>query len=85
MNALMLLLFLYFIQIVVESHHIAFRNSFLRIIITNDYKKTRNTFKQIKRFLYNRTISTYYDISQKYYALSEDDKTLIEAIISLGY
>jgi hypothetical protein len=84
MNALMLVLFLYFIQIVNSSRHLAFRNSFLRVIISNDYKK-KNTFTTIKTILYNKIITAYYDISNHYFALSEDDKTLIEAIISLGY
>ena len=81
----MLLLFMYCIQIANAINHIAFRNSFLRVIISNDYKKTKNTFRIMKTFLYNKTISAYYDISHYYYTLSEDDKTLIESIISLGY
>ena len=61
------------------------RNSFLRIVIANDYKKTKKVVSSIKNYFYNKTLTTYYNISEKYYALSEDDRVLIETIISLSY
>lgn len=80
-----ILLVIYFIKISMAINQLQVRNSFLRIVIANDYKKTKNVVTSIKKYFYNKTLTTYYNISEKYYALSEDDKTLIEAIISLGY
>lgn len=68
------------------------RNTALRILLSNEYKKTEFILKNIKIFskyiyekIQSKTISKYYDICGHYYSMSEDDKTMIETIVSLCY
>jgi hypothetical protein len=68
------------------------RNTALRIILSNEYKKTEFVLKNIKIFtkyiadkIQQKTLSKYYDTCGFYYSMTEDDKTMIEAIISLCY
>jgi hypothetical protein len=68
------------------------RNTALRFILSNEYKKTEfivKNFNIFKKYIYEKiqrkTISKYYDLWVHYYSLTEDDKTILENIISLCY
>jgi len=79
--------------------YMKFRNHALRILISEDYYKfkkmiiTQNikikylkniTTKKILR-MYDKALSAYYDSVVNYSSLSEDDRTIIETILSLSY
>jgi hypothetical protein len=76
-----------------------FRNNMLRVMVSDRYiplkrmieiqnikiKYIKNiTSKKILK-MYDKCLSQYYDISFNYNSLSEDDKTIIETILSLCY
>jgi hypothetical protein len=76
-----------------------FRNYTLRLLISEEYysfkkilaaqnikiKYLKNiTSKKILK-IYDKALSTYYDGLINYNTLSEDDKTIIETILSLSY
>jgi hypothetical protein len=76
-----------------------FRNRALRILISEDYYKfkkmiiTQNikisylkniTTKKLLK-IYDKALSAYYDSVVNYSSLSEDDRTIIETILSLSY
>jgi hypothetical protein len=68
------------------------RNTALRFILSNEYKKTEFIVKNLnifKKYIYekiqSKTISNYYDLCVHYYSMTEDDKTILENIISLCY
>lgn len=67
----------------ISTKYTQFRNHSMRIILTEDYKKSKVLFKNVKVF-YNKLFSMYHDINNKYYSLSENDRTLFESIISLS-
>ena len=97
MNMLILTLMFYLMSNF-KSEYILFkpflmlRNSALRVLISREFQKYKNRLyitnrvtKKNASTYYNSLISKYYCISYDYYSLSEDDKTIIETIISLAY
>ena len=76
-----------------EKSYLRFRNSLLRIYIASNKKekateysvkiinKSKNKFSDY----YQCTISKYYDLSLFYNTLTEDEKEIIDKIISLCY
>jgi len=68
------------------------RNDYLRLILSYGVNKIKQKINIIKKvmnrnsiFYYNHILSKYYDLSYNFYTMSEDDKTMIEFIISLTY
>ena len=91
MNMLVLLLLISFINQISSKLHIIkpeqyfmIRNSILRKIIHDDVVKAKLIVKSTKIF-YNKILTKYYDFNQQYYSLSEEDRAIIEAVISLTY
>jgi hypothetical protein len=89
-----IVLFLYVLNCYSEKAHILrFRNSLLRVYIAADKKKIISEYsnkiaiktKNKTIDYYNKILSKYYDINLFYNMLSEEEKELIEAIISLCY
>jgi hypothetical protein len=75
-----------------NNYNLMARNTALRILLSNEYKKTEFIVKNMKifsKYLYDKierkTLSRYYYLCGYYYSMPEDDKTMIEAIISLCY
>lgn len=81
------------------SGYMKFRNNMLRVLVSDRYypfkriieiqnikmKYIKNiTSKQILK-MYDKCLSQYYDTSITYNSLSEEDKTIIETILSLCY
>ena len=71
-----------------EHTYLRFRNSFLRIYISSDKNRislindySHKIFKKIK----NKITNKYYDLNLFYNNLSDEEKELIEFIISLCY
>jgi len=60
------------------------RNSLLKNIILSDVRRAKTLVKKTK-ILYNKILTRYYEINEKYYSLSENDRILLEAILSLTY
>ena len=79
--------------------YMKFRNYALKILTSKDYSKLNKMFASQKikiRYLknitskkllkiYDKALSAYYDSVLNYSSLSEDDKTIIETILSLSY
>ena len=87
-------MFLYMIHISADkTYNLRLRNKFLRIYIANDKKKIVNEYsnkiivKTKSKFneYYNKLLSKYYDTSLFYNSLTDEEKEIIEAIISLCY
>lgn len=64
------------------------RNMFLRLLIASNYKSHKNMmamilnqYKQKIAILEENTKSKYFELSNKYYSLSNNDRILIETII----
>jgi hypothetical protein len=76
-----------------EQSYLRFRNSFLRIYIANNRKEkiseyTHKIYEKTKNKLYGfhqYTITKYYDMNLFYNTLTDDERDLIDAIISLCY
>jgi hypothetical protein len=75
-----------------NNYSLMARNTALRILLSNEYKKTEFVLKNIKIFskyivekIHQKTLSKYYDVCGFYYSMAEDDKTMIEAVVSLCY
>lgn len=75
-----------------KSYSLMARNSILRFKLSKPYQKTEFILKNIKLFsnhiynkIQNKTKSKFYDICEYYYTMTEDDKTMIETIVSLCY
>jgi hypothetical protein len=63
------------------------RNTGLRLIIFNDTKK-KKLFKEFKKFYelcYNKSVAYIAEGVNEYNNLSEDDKMIIETVLSLIY
>lgn len=82
-----------------RSVYMKFRNNMLRVLVSDRYyplkrmieyqkikmKYIKNiTSKKILK-MYDKCLSQYYDINITYNTLSEDDKTILETIMSLCY
>jgi hypothetical protein len=95
MNILsILILFLYILKIASEkSYNSRFRNTLLRIYISTDKKKVVNEYsnkisiktKTKATNYYNKVLSKYHDLNLFYNTLTDEEKTIIEAIISICY
>jgi hypothetical protein len=76
-----------------NSYSLRMRNSLLRIYIASDKKqiikeysnKIINKSKIKFDILYNKIISKFHDINISYYNLSQEEKELLDFIISLNY
>ena len=89
-----LFMFLYIINIYAEkAYNLRLRNKFLRIYIANDKKKVVSEYSnkiivktksKIDKY-YNKLLSKYYDFSLFYNNLTDEEKEILEAIISLCY
>jgi len=87
-------LFLYMINISADkTYNLRLRNKFLRIYIASDKKKVINEYsnkiivktKSKVNEYYNKLLSKYYDVSLFYNNLTDEEKEILEAIISLCY
>lgn len=95
MNLLgIIVLFLYMLKCASDKYYnIRFRNTLLRIYISTDKKKAINEYsnklaiktKSKAVDYYNKVLSKYYDFNLFYNTLTEEEKSIIEAIISLCY
>ena len=66
---------------------VRFKNSYLKLILLRD-KRNIKIFKEIKNFYkicYNKSILCVGQGIHDYNSLSEDEKTILETIISLCY
>jgi len=88
------ILFLYILMINSEkSYNLRFRNTLLRIYISSDKKKVVNEYsnkiaiktKTKASNYYNKILSKYHDVNLFYNTLTDEEKAIIEAIISLCY
>ena len=64
-----------------------FKNSYLKLILLSD-KRNIKIFKDFKNFYkicYNKSIATIGEGVRDYNTLSEEEKTILETIISLCY
>lgn len=76
-----------------EKSYLRLRNSLLRVYIANDKKYILNEYgnkisKKTNNMIHNCyqiLVSKYHDINLQYYTLTEEEKELIEFIISLCY
>lgn len=94
LNVLFLILFLYIINTFADnSYNLRLRNKILRIYIANDKKKVINEYsnkiiiktKSKVNVFYNKILSKYYDASLFYNSLTDEEKEIIETIISICY
>jgi len=60
---------------------IRLRNSYLRVKLSNDFSKIKRSYNKLRL----KTLNFCYDLSCSYYSLSQEERTLIENIISLSY
>ena len=97
MNCLVLISIIYLIckikYVTSEKSYLRFRNSFLRIYIANNrkdkiseythkiYKKTKNKLHDLHQY----SLTKYYDMNLFYNSLTDDERELVDAIISLCY
>jgi CRISPR/Cas system-associated endonuclease Cas3-HD len=95
LNLLFLILFLYIIKNTSanKSFNLILRNKILRIYIADDKKKLINEYSnkiiiktksKVNEF-YNKILSKYYDMSLFYNSLTDEEKEIIETIVSLCY
>ena len=68
------------------------RNDYLRLILSYGVNKVKQKINIIKRVMdrnyllyYNHILFKCYDLTYNFYTMSEDDKTMIEFVISLTY
>jgi hypothetical protein len=64
-----------------QFNMIRLRNTYLRLKLSHDVEKIKYYYKK----MYTKTLNLYYDINREYYSLSDEERTLIETIISLSY
>jgi len=89
-----IVLFLYVFKCASErAYNLRFRNTLLRVYIASDKKKVIGEYsdKIVKKTkskasdYYNKLLTKYYDINLFYNSLTQEEKELIETIISLCY
>jgi hypothetical protein len=76
-----------------KAYNLRLRNTILRIYISADRKKVINEYsnkiinktKSKVNKCYNKILSKYYDLNLFYNTLTDEEKEMIEAIISLCY
>ena len=68
------------------------RNNALRLLLSDELNRTKNKLHIVKRMIhrniskkYNHLLSRYYALNYNYNCLTESEKTLLEAIVSLSY
>lgn len=68
------------------------RNEYLRLILSYSTNKIKQKMNIVRRLMikntlidYNNLISKYYGLTYNYYCMSEDEKTILEFILSLTY
>jgi hypothetical protein len=74
-----------------KAYNLRFRNTLLRVYIASDKKKVINEYshklvnetKLKASDCYNKLVTKYYDINLLYNSLTNEEKDLIEVIISL--
>ena len=91
----LLSLFIYYSNLLITSsisindnNYLRLRNYTLRITVLKNIKKTKLYIKNIKTAtnnLYNKMLTVLYDANYKYYSLSDEERDLLENIISLCY
>ena len=69
---------------IVKRSILRIKNSTLKRLIRNDIKKVRSYLTRI-RDVNNTFLTKYYDSVYSFSSLSDDDKTLIEYVISLTF
>jgi hypothetical protein len=88
------ILILYTFKIASEkSYNLRFRNTLLRIYISTDKKKLVNEYsnkiavktKTKATDYYNKVLTKYHDMSLCYNTLTDEEKAIIEMIISLCF
>ena len=62
-----------------QFNMIRLRNNYLRLKLSEDVEKIKYYYKKI----FIKTLNLYYDLNREYYSLSNEDRNLIETIISL--
>lgn len=87
-------MFLYMINTFADkAYNLRLRNKFLRIYIATDKKKVVSEYSnkiiiktksKIDKY-YNKILSKYYDLSLFYNSLTDEEKEILETIISLCY
>jgi hypothetical protein len=89
-----IVLFLYVLKSASKrAYNLRFRNTLLRVYIATDKKKVIGEYsdKIVKKttsnakVCYNKALSKCYDIHLFYNSLTDEEKELIDAIISLCY
>jgi hypothetical protein len=76
-----------------KTYNLRFRNALLRVYISSDKKRIINEYsnkiivKTKSKFneYYNKLLSKYYDVSLFYNSLTDEEKEILETIISLCY
>ena len=71
-----------------NNNYLKIRNYTLSIVILKDINKARLFIKNgrdLTKNIYNKMINVYYDTSYKYYSLSDDERELLDNIVSLCY
>ena len=68
------------------------RNEYLRLLLSYSTNKIKQKMNIVRRLMiknalidYNTLFSKYYDLTYNYYCMSEDEKTILEFILSLTY
>jgi hypothetical protein len=95
MKFLSIIVFLWYVLISYseKSLNLRLRNTLLRVYIANDKKKIINEYsnkiaiktKSKVNIFYNKILSKYYDVTLFYNTLTDEEKEIIDAIISLYY
>ena len=89
-----LFMFLYMINTCADkAYNLRFRNTLLRVYISSNKKKTITEYSNKIAFkiktkttdYYNKLVSKYYDLSLFYNSLTDEEKEIIETILSLCY
>ena len=72
---------------ITSNYGVSLKNSYLKLLLLSD-KRNIKIFKEFKNFYkicYNKSISCIGQGISDYNTLTEDEKTIVEAIISLYY
>jgi hypothetical protein len=91
-NVFLFFAFLPFVSFLLQAEPInlpRFRNDMLRIYVFASPRPIRKNIIKKIGFFFNKsstTVNLYLlDINSKYYSLSDDDRTIIETMVSLMY
>ena len=84
---ILLISFLNNVSSITSNYGVGLKNSYLKFILLSD-KRNIKIFKEFKNFYkicYNKSISCIGQGISDYNTLTDDEKTIVEAIISLYY